>query len=109
MKAPLDAAREKLRVAVADAEAMHNGARLADYAAEIRLLLAPEAGKLSPQEGYRAGIRAAAAFAGEWDSQIACLYRFADVILCKFNLRAGQPRRKRGPRANRRPLKKSTP
>jgi hypothetical protein len=46
------------------------------------------------QAGYRMGIRAAAAFAGSWDKQIACPSRFEDVILCKFNLRKGKPRKK---------------
>lgn len=39
------------------------------------------------RDGYRSGIRAAAAFAGEWDRQIAGTpYRFEDIILGKFNL-----------------------
>lgn len=46
-------------------------------------------------DAYRAGIRAAASFAGSWDAHIDCQYNFEDVILCKFNLQRGLPRRKR--------------
>jgi hypothetical protein len=49
------------------------------------------------REAYRIGridgIHAAAHFAGEWDKQISHPYKFADTILCKFNLRK-QPRKK---------------
>lgn len=39
------------------------------------------------REGYRAGIKAAADFAGTWDQQITGTpYKFEDIILGKFNL-----------------------
>jgi len=49
-------------------------------------------------EAYRDGIRAAAAFAGYWDQHITgTMYRFEDIILCKFNLRK-RPRKKHVPK-----------
>lgn len=45
------------------------------------------------QRGYIAGIKAAAAFAGEWNAQIDCKNHFEDVILGKFNLIGNKLRR----------------
>ena len=49
------------------------------------------------RESYRDGIRAAADFAGQWESQIVnTQYLFEDIILYKFNLiRQNKMRRKR--------------
>ena len=44
---------------------------------------------------YLRGVKAAAQFIGEWDSQINHPYRMEDVILCKFNIRRGKPRKKK--------------
>ena len=45
--------------------------------------------------GFREGVRAAAAFIGQWDKRIDHPYRIEDVVLCKFNLtRRQKPRRK---------------
>lgn len=47
------------------------------------------------RQAFQFGIVCAAEFAGTWDKQIAWPYRFADVILHKFNLRKPKPRKKR--------------
>jgi hypothetical protein len=54
---------------------------------------------------WQDGVRAAAAFAGEWDKQITGTpYKFEDIILCKLNLLAKSKLRKKpgsGPDAAR--------
>lgn len=48
------------------------------------------------KDGFKAGIIAAAQFAGTWDNQISGTeYRFEDVILMKFNLIAKRKMRKK--------------
>ena len=45
--------------------------------------------------GRQQGIRDAAEFIGQWDQQIDHPHRMEDVVLCKFNLKPGRPRKKK--------------
>lgn len=47
------------------------------------------------KDGFQMGIRCAAEFIGQFDSQIRHPYRMEDCVLSRFNLRRARPRRKK--------------
>lgn len=63
--------------------------------AKVRRWIASDYGENDYRLAYQLGIRAAAEFAGSFDAQVDHPYRMEEVVLAKFNLIKGRPRRKK--------------
>ena len=67
--------------------------RLKDLRPEARIVVDFASYEDGRQEGYRAGLRAAAEFVSQFDKYVNHDYLLSECILSKFNIMKGKPRR----------------